>query len=106
MAKNILPCRYCGAPTHMEDWGRDAVRIVNPDGTLHQCHEAERAKAIHTIFWGQIEDLCAPLSPEQVYGKIKATFDTCHEPVIDYDDLEAISAMAGVLNLVLQAKPE
>ena len=107
MQGHILPCRYCGAPTRMEGWGRDAVRIVNPDGTLHQCHEAERAKAIGNIFWGQVEDLCAPLSPEEVLLQLEKLYDWAQVSICDFEETElyALNAAIEMLKLVLGIRP-
>ena len=106
MQGHILPCRYCGAPTRMEGWGRDAVRIVNPDGMLHQCHEAERAKAIGNIFWGQVEDACHPQTPQEALEALRALYDSSACYATPEDDLYALNAAIEVLKLVLGVTPK
>ena len=102
---HILPCRYCGAPTYME--GVDPVTIHNSDGTLHECHEMDRAKAIHTIFWGQVEDACYPLTPDEVLERLRGLFDYYASTCLMGDeekDLHSLGAAIDVVKLVTGVK--
>ena len=107
MAGHLLPCRYCGAPTYMADFGSDAVQIKNPDGTLHHCHEADRAKAIHTIFWGQVEGACQPLTPEEVLVQLEKLYEWAQVSTCDFEDNElyALNAAIEMVKLAVGVKP-
>lgn len=101
-----LPCRDCQAPTYMEVGGyRTATRILNPDGTLHECHEAEKAQAIGIIFWGQIEDACDPCAPKDLGDRLQSLLEDGKAWGADSDDLQAIAAATAILKLIVSKSP-
>lgn len=104
MERHILPCRYCGADTY--DEGREPTVERNPDGTLHECHERERAQAIPIIFRGQVEDACLPLTPDEVLERLRGLYDHCSSSLTmdEEADLYSLNAAIEVLKLVLREK--
>lgn len=106
MERHILPCRNCGAPTY--DEGREPIVERNPDGTLHECPERERAQAIPIIFRGQVEDACQPLTPDRVLEVLRALYEWGGDSVCEfYDtDLYALNAAIEVVKLVIGQKAQ
>lgn len=102
----LAPCRYCGAETEMRQVAEGVVQILNPDGSLHHCHEAERAEAIPVIFRGQVEDACAPLSADGVLGELQNLYRWAQVSICDFKDEElyALNAAIEVLKLVSKVK--
>lgn len=105
--RHILPCRYCDAPTYMEGGDHWAVTIHNPDGTLHQCPEAEKAQALPIIFRGQMEDACYPLTPDAALAGLRELYDWLSQSVVgEAGDLLALNAAIEVVKLVIGEKAQ
>jgi len=97
------PCRYCGAPTILKRAGYKSYQILNEDGSPHSCHEAERAKAIPTIFGTEVDNTCYPLSPEQTLEELREIYNYYSSTCLGEDEAKgtyALGAAIEVLKLV------
>lgn len=94
----LNPCRYCGASTEFRQYGKGknaSYQLLNPDGSLHECHERERSQAIPHIFGTEVDKACEPLSPEDVQGQLGCIRARARE-----EDFNALDAAIEVMKLV------